>query len=393
VNSQNKMNAGAEYVLYRIWATLQDPKGIHAESLLTCLGALAGHACQAYVRQAAALPGADPRRYELLTVDASDGKKYLYGEALMVPLVESSLSVWALAGRTVQMLDEPLPDIQDIVRHVTQTVGTSSFGVPRVPDGHHPRHSAAVYVKHIWPQILPVAQRFCRKPMQVPVLFGIALQRAIEHTKDLLSPTLSASIAMECAVAMAKVVVPEAEAALPVTRPIALETDAVPGSMTSPASGKNAEPTIIRAPLPRTRRSTGDAEASTRGVGALVARLPPAAHIVTIATIAFMTVAGATYQTDRREAPETAREERGLALPNSRASTPALAQAAQEAQSAQDFPFAEEAPVSQQEETAAPILTANASAELGDYSPPPLQSNSDGNDEGVMRDEYGQPMR
>jgi hypothetical protein len=392
------MNAGAEYVLYRIWATLQDQKGIHAESLLTCVGALAGYACQSYVRQAAALPGADPRKYELLTVDASDGAKYLYGDALMVPLIESSLSVWALVGRTVQKLGEPLPDIQDIVRHVSQTVGTSSFGVPRVPDGQHPRHPAAVYLKHIWPQILPVAQRFCRKPMQVPVLFGIALQRAIEHTKDMLSPTLGASIAMECAVAMAKVALPEADAGLPVVRPIAPETDTSPRPVASPASEKSREPAVIRATPARKRRSAGDAGANTRSIGALVGRLPPAAHIATIATLAFMTVYGATYKTDRTEARETAREERGLALPNFRSGAPALAQADQESQSTQEFQPAEEAQASQEqqppEEVVASAQTYDAPADdsSNEYRPPPPQPSSDGSDEGIMRDEFGQPM-
>ena len=50
-------------------------------------------------------------------------------------------------------------------------------------------------------QVLPIAQRFCRRPAQLPVLFGIALQRAIEHTADQLNPTLGATIAMESALA------------------------------------------------------------------------------------------------------------------------------------------------------------------------------------------------
>ena len=170
------MNAGAEYVLYRIWAALQDRNGIHAESLLTCVGALAGYACQVYVRQSAALPGADPGAYALRAVEATDGATYLYGDALNVPLAEGPLSIWALVGRTVQKLGEPLPDIEDIFRHVTQTVGTSTFGVPRVPAGPRPRHAAIVYLKQVWPQILPIAQRFCNKPMQMPVLFGIAIR-------------------------------------------------------------------------------------------------------------------------------------------------------------------------------------------------------------------------
>ena len=42
VTSQNRMNAGAEYVFYRIWAALQDQKGIHAESPFT-LARVAGN--------------------------------------------------------------------------------------------------------------------------------------------------------------------------------------------------------------------------------------------------------------------------------------------------------------------------------------------------------------
>jgi hypothetical protein len=417
VNSQNRMNAGAEYVLYRIWATLQDQNGIHAESLLTCVGALAGYSCQMYVRQTAALPGADPRKHALLTVDASDGSKYLSGDALMMPLVESSLSVWALVGRAVQKLGKPLPDIQDIVRHVTQTAGTSAFGVPRAPEGHRPRHPAAVYLK-LWPQILPIAQRFCRRPMQVPVLFGIALQRAIEHTKDMLSPTLGASIAMECAVAMARVALPEANTDPVVNRPtaVATETDAVPGSTASPAlgnvfaplrgnasataRGKTSEPAPARPTRSRKRRLAAEvAEAGAPVIGALVARVPPAARIVAIASVAFVAVAGAMYQGNPEEAREIAGEPRVLASSNLLAGTPLLAQATQEPQSAQELPFAEEAQVSEEtqpfEEVGAPTLVADASVDdsSNEYRPVPLQPSSDGSDEGVMRDEFGQPMR
>ena len=92
MNSQNRMNAGAEYVLCRIWAALQDQKGLHAESLLTCLGALAGYACQVCVRQTAALPGADRKKYALVPVESADGMTYLHGEALNGPLTDSPLS-------------------------------------------------------------------------------------------------------------------------------------------------------------------------------------------------------------------------------------------------------------------------------------------------------------
>ena len=307
MNSQNRMNAGAEYVLYRIWATLQDQKGIHAESLLACLGALAGYACQVYVRQAAVRAGADARKYALTTITTSDGTTYLQGDALNMPLADSPLSVRALVGRTVQKLGKQPPDIDGIFRHVTQTLGTSAFGVLRVSDGHRPRHPAIVYLKQIWPQILPIAQRFCRKPAQLPVLFGIALQRALEHTKDLLSPTLGASIAMECAVAMSKVALPGA-AAVPVM-------DLWPTPMASSQPGTRAGSTPVRTTRTAKRKSTGRADAGALDVGVLAMRLPSAKIAVTIVSLAIILITGAMWRDDRRDTPEAARVERKLQSP------------------------------------------------------------------------------
>ncbi len=342
------MNAGAEYVCYRIWGTLQDEHGIHAESLLTCLGAFAGYACQMSIRQAAALPGADPSRHALTTVDADDCMTYLQSDALNAPLIDSPLSVWHLVSRIVQKLDAPLPDIHGILDHVTQTVGTSEFGIPRAPHGHHSRHLALVYLKYLWPEILPIAQRFCRKPTQIPVLFGIALQRAIEQTQGVLSPTLGASIAMESAVAMSKVVLPEVDANAAVTWPPAVaaetntpktnttpKTSSTPKSLTSLARGV-ADSTIVRAPSSARSRSQGDAEASTPRIGAFIARVPPATRIVTLASLAFVAIAGVMYQGDREEAPADARETRALVSQKLEADAPAPEQFPQVAQASQE---------------------------------------------------------
>jgi hypothetical protein len=304
------MNAGAEYVLYRIWAALQDRDGIHAESLLTCVGALAGYACQVCVRQAAALPGADPRKFTLRSVVNRDGTTSLSGDALNGPLTESPLSVWALVRRAVQKLGAPPPDLDGIFRHVSQTIGTRAFGVPRVPYGHRPRQSAIVYLKQVWPQILPIAQRFCRKPAQIPVLFGIALQRAIEQTKGMLSPTLGASIAMECAVAMSQVALPGADANPAISWPEATEITVTPAPIATPTGGTAAEP--IRAIREPKRKSAVVEEPSMPRVGALVASLSPAARMVTLGFLAFIAVAGVMYKSERSEAPEAAREVRRL---------------------------------------------------------------------------------
>jgi hypothetical protein len=384
VNSQNRMNAGAEYVLYRIWAALRDENGIHAESLFACVGALAGYACQVAVRQAGALPGADAAKFTLTSVEASDGETYFEGDALDKALRDSPLSVWSFVGRAVQKLDEPLPDVEDIVRYVSKTVGTSVFGVPRVRREHRPRLPAIVYLRQVWPQVLPIAERFCRKPGQLPVLFGIALQRAIEHTESKLGPTLGASIAMECAVAMSKVTLhsatfypapaelpespaqtaPSAQAkaqrasvaqpkASSATAPVAQTTASsaialVAQRKSSRATTPAAPPrsSRVRAPAAQTkspsasvplqqlamrvaapparagiranasnrRRSIANEETNRYDFRARIASVPPAVRMAAIASLAFVTVAGAMWKTDKpvAQAQSATRVERKL---------------------------------------------------------------------------------
>jgi hypothetical protein len=271
------MNAGAEYVLYRVWSTLQDSRGIHPESLFTCLGALAGYACQAYVRHAGARGGADAGRYILTSAAASDGSVYLHGAALNLPLTESPLSIWALVGRAVQKAGRPRPDIVDILAHVTHTIGTGAFGLPRVSEQHRPRQMALFYLQQLWPQILPIAQRFCRRPAQLPMLFGIALQRAIEHTTELLDPALSATIAMECAAAMSRVALPGA--AMDIIPP----ASAAPAKVLSPKPALNAEATASR-----------------------FSRAPGTRVFATIASFAIIEIGSTMWRTERHDAPTVA---------------------------------------------------------------------------------------
>jgi len=292
VNSQNRMNAGAEYVLYRIWATLQERQGIHAESLITCMGALAGYACQAHVRQ----PGVPP------------SASHLISDTLNRPLIASPLSVWALVRRTVQKTGGPLPDIEDISAHVTRTFNTSEFGLPRVSEAHRPRQTPLFYLTQLWPQVLPIARRFCRRPAQLPVLFGIALQRAIEHTTERLSPSLAASIAMECAVAMSRVTLPTAFSELLETPP-----EAAPGIKVLPAKPSPPSLPDVRATK---RRRTPIAPPSAFEFGSLTARLRSAKGIATIMSVAIIAVVGFSLKTERPDAaPLSARVERGLKVP------------------------------------------------------------------------------
>jgi hypothetical protein len=277
------MNAGAEYVVYRLLATLRDADGIHPESLVTCLGALAGYACQASVRQQVAMGDGQPaKHFQVYALDRA--------------LAGNPLSVWALVGRTVQKLGQPLPNLDEIAGHVTKTLGTDAFGVLRVPEEHRPRHAAIVYLRQLWPQILPIAQRFCRRPAQLSVLFGIALQRAIELTHHRLSPTLAATIAMESAVAMSKVT-------------LAPEVPPEPAQIAPP-------PPAARAASPRARAAHATRAATSKvfdgirlkwpDIGPLSMLSPQARSIATIASLALISFAIVTSRADRTNVPSAA---------------------------------------------------------------------------------------
>jgi hypothetical protein len=346
VNSQNRMNAGAEYVLYRIWATLQEREAVHAESLLACMGALAGYACQAYARQA--------------------------GAQLDVPLTTSPLSVWALVRRAVQKIGKPLPDFDDISAHVAKTLGTATFGLPRVPDEHRPHQQPIFYVRQLWPQVLPLAQRFYRRPAQLPVLFGIALQRAIEHTAGRLDPTLAASIAMESAVAMSKAELPDGLRDLFLAPAVAADI-----AITSKTLAVATLPDI-RATTPKRARAARPAESD---VGAFIARLPTlkvAASIMSLAIIG--TLVNANWTADKRKnAAVTARIERpvGVGMPALRPSINPFARPIEESRA-----LTEDAPAPDvQSVQSAPQSAPQPAEDLG--LPAPTPDNS----EGIITDE------
>jgi hypothetical protein len=375
VTSQNRMNAGAEYVLYRVWATLQDSRGIHAESLFTCLGALSGFACQTYARHAGARGGADAGRYALTSIAASDGLVYLHGDSLNSLLTESPLSPWALVSRAVQKVGRPLPDIGAILTHVTRTLGTSAFALSRVADRHRPRHSAMFYLQQLWPQILPIAQRFCRRPAQLPVLFGIALQRAIEHTTELLDPTVSATIAMECAVAMSRIALPGAPVEL-------IES---PGSRMVPPGTRSMK----KARTGRMHANAARALAAT----SFSSRIPATKVFATIASVAIIAIGSAVWRAEQRGAgPVSPRMERRLRVSASqtvstlqRVSTlqpgrvlePGKARSAQEALEETPPPPSEEAPL-QNPQTPASAGAAAGDADSDIPATPPEQPTNEG---------------
>lgn len=196
--------AGKE-IFQRLLRIMKDNKGIHIESLLCALGALAGYSCQASLRAHAVEKGMPDSTF-LLEVNTSIGKKYFFGDALNNALAESQYSIWSFAAGMAQHNGcKDLPDLNDIFAHVSDTVGKESFGVPRLPEGHNTGDLPINYLKVLWPALFPVAKEFCPNPAEWPILFGIAIQEALNFGKDVLAAEIAVLIVMESAIPMSKI--------------------------------------------------------------------------------------------------------------------------------------------------------------------------------------------
>jgi hypothetical protein len=206
--------AGAKYggheIYLRLLEGMKDERGIHLESLLSALGSLAGYACQASIRARNVAQG-EPENAGFSVVSTEDGRRFFFGDAMNGALLEGQYSVWSLAAGAAEHAGaQEFCNLDDLVQHTATSVGTAVFGIPRLPEDHTPGIVPLEFLKVLWPALLPILEMFCESPEEWPVVYGVAIQKAIEAGKEVLNPALALQIIMESAVPMARVDLPPA---------------------------------------------------------------------------------------------------------------------------------------------------------------------------------------
>lgn len=142
----------------------------------------------------------------LAVAETSSGQNYLFGDPLNEPLVDAKISLWALAaGRAQSRGCKEIPDVGEIFKHVAASVGDATFGVPRLPNGHPVHELPLVYLQRLWFRFAPVAERFCPRSEDRPLLYALAIQDLMTQTKSALDPCIALKIVMESAIPMSKV--------------------------------------------------------------------------------------------------------------------------------------------------------------------------------------------
>ncbi|WP_424631213.1 hypothetical protein [Bradyrhizobium sp. SYSU BS000235] len=217
---------------------LKTERGVHAETLLVSIGALAGYSAQSAVwarvakrdvpmpNAAAAAPEALSEYLRsnglLVIATTKSGENLYFGDLINGYLVPQAVSrypdtLWGrvAAGAVANGLPQSdLPDIHPMFRHVSETVGTPEFGIPTVGKEHQPHIAARELLNMFWPRARFIFTRtdgpgpangHSVPPEYWPVICEEVADQLLRQTKDTLDPRIGLKLVMESAIAMSKV--------------------------------------------------------------------------------------------------------------------------------------------------------------------------------------------
>jgi hypothetical protein len=207
-----------------------DQRGVHVETLMTMVGALAGFSAQHAIWETVVKTGRMPedggrniKAGAFAVIDTKSAEKYYFGDLLNsylipqnAPLGPGQNTLWSFLAAAVQESGgAPVPpeQVAEIFRNAAQTVGGPQFGVPRLPEGRRTRLSPREALNALWPAAVkilshegaPGASGQRLSPGYWPTLIALTAQRLIKQSKGALDPALSMRIVLEAAVPMSKV--------------------------------------------------------------------------------------------------------------------------------------------------------------------------------------------
>jgi hypothetical protein len=200
---------GGKEIYQTLLNAAKTEKGVHAESLFTALGALAGYACQASVREFWVNTGKMPEQQVFTIISTRDGRRFFFGDYVNQPLAENQHSVWGMAAGMAQHLGcTTLPDINEMFKTVSASVGTERFGLVQPREGVGMGDTPINCVKALWQPLLPKLKLFADTPTDWPITLAFAIQEAMVAAKSVLAPDIALCIVMESAIPMSKIDLP-----------------------------------------------------------------------------------------------------------------------------------------------------------------------------------------
>lgn len=122
-------------VLRQAAAVFEDPRGLHAETVLTVLGALAGRASQMAALEGVKSDAPEYRGRVDQIGQGPNGERYAIGTAIDHTLFTAPTSVYAIVTAPLVDAGRVAPTPDDVRRNSRATMGTAAFDVPRFAPG------------------------------------------------------------------------------------------------------------------------------------------------------------------------------------------------------------------------------------------------------------------
>lgn len=180
-------NAGS--VIAMLKGTLRNEQGTDLTACLLYAAGLAGMACHEAVK-------ASNGSFHVATV--KDGRKFYFGDDVNRYLLESRTSVFSFCNAVTGVTADT---VRALAVSVVQRVGGEDLTIWNMP-------ADIVYqrIKACWDGIHEnMTARFCKSPLEWPVLYGIVMQNILVESIKVGAPAEEAGrMAMECALVLSR---------------------------------------------------------------------------------------------------------------------------------------------------------------------------------------------
>jgi hypothetical protein len=201
-------------------AWLRGEHGVHAETLMVVVGALAGFAAQNAAFRSLSPAGIRVPDNAIVMAEAG-GERFYFGDRINGYLVRQAgwtkHPLWGIIAAAALQADLPqaeLPDVLEMFEHVARSIGTPAFGIPRAPADHQPQLTPRKALEVFWPTVRALLSNTegpgPLKGTSVaeehwPLVVALVARQFIVMAKDTLDPGIALALTMESAIAMSKV--------------------------------------------------------------------------------------------------------------------------------------------------------------------------------------------
>ena len=182
---------------------------VRIDDVLMILGALAGFSIQMAIRDHFVRLGKMSLQQAFVVIETKDGGTYFFGDTINEGIVSphpKQLALWSFVGGAAQHAGaKELPNLEDIFVHVSRSIATPQFGLPRLPPENTPRERPIDLLNKFWNPIRNYMALNVQSAGLWPFILGNSTQLAIIEARDAIDPALAAKIVMEVAIPMSKV--------------------------------------------------------------------------------------------------------------------------------------------------------------------------------------------